>query len=76
MLWQVAPCGLGNFPNLRPRYLPIHHLAQKADPLVGADGDKIEPGLMVIVPLQAIGLALVFFWIKFQTNPLRKKNTT
>ena len=65
---NFIPYGLNHAPGIIQHHFPIHDFAEKACPVLGANGDEICPGFGIIVPLQANGSAVLFFGIVFYSN--------
>jgi len=73
--WYFIPYGLDYPPGIIQPHFAVHHLAKQTRPVLRAKGDKIRPGLGVIVPLQPNAAAAVAGSCKNgRHSPLRPKS--
>jgi len=58
-LVQFAPPPRCHVPCVVESHLPIHHLAKQTFPVLGAEGHEVRAELGVVVPLEALRMAVV-----------------
>ncbi len=59
MIWNVPPAGIGNFSGLVQNHFTINNLPKQAFLIVGANGNKIQSCLRIIVSFQADAFAVM-----------------
>ncbi len=65
MFRNCLPTKSCDFPNVRQFNFAIHDIPQQTLPILHTNGNKISPGLGIIITLQTNGFAVVDFGIVF-----------
>ena len=68
-LRQAVPYGLNDAPNVIQEHLVSHNAAQHTVVVPGANSDKIETWLAIIVAWQAERVTMVSYWINGHSLP-------